>query len=97
MSNKFIFLYFCGKIYELDIYNHYMHEKNGSYEDLLDLTLNVEFDEFLNDVAVIIGLEKEIEKIPIPAIEKAKNERILRAEIKINELIGEIKKLKERI
>ena len=43
----------------------------------------------------IIEEEKEMEKIPIPEIESVGNERILRAEIRINELIDEIKKLKD--
>ena len=45
----------------------------------------------------IIEEEKEIEEIPIPEIESSKNERILRAELKINELVREVRKLKEEL
>lgn len=99
-------IYFCGRIYELDAYNHYMYEKYGLYEDLLDFTLNVDLDEFLNDEVKIIEEEKEIEKLRIQRTwqDEFRNEPLLRyiykedmedIENKINELIDEIKKLKE--
>lgn len=40
--------------------------------------------------------EKEIEEIPIPEIDSIENERILRAEFKINELVREVRKLKNK-
>lgn len=40
--------------------------------------------------------EKEIEEIPIPDIDSIENERIIRAEFKINELVREIRKLKDK-
>lgn len=103
-------IYFCGRIYELDDYNHYMYEKYGLYEDLLDFTLNVELDEFLNDEVKIIEEEKEIEKIPYhynfgyidcgdlkrEVIEELSNNFNYFAD-KINEIIDEIKKFKENI
>lgn len=42
----------------------------------------------------VIEEEKEIEEIPIPDIDSIENERILRAEFKINELVREVNKLK---
>lgn len=39
--------------------------------------------------------EKEIKKIPIPEIECKENERILRAEIKINELIDKVNEMRK--
>ena len=44
----------------------------------------------------VIEEEKEIEEIPIPDIDSMENERILRAEFKINELVREVRKLKNK-
>ena len=55
---------------------------------------NCDLETDLNSEVEIIEEEKEIEKIPIPEIECKENERILRAEIKINELIDTINELK---
>lgn len=53
-------------------------------------------NDIFTDKVEIIEEEKEIEEIPIPDIDSMENKRILRAEFKINELVREIRKLKEK-
>ena len=62
------------------------------YGDEVEWTLDAEW---LNTEVEIIEEPKEIEKIPIPEIEYKENERILRAEMKINELIDVVNELKK--
>lgn len=96
-------IYFNCRVYELDDYNHYMNECkvgfNFEYTDLFDETLNVELENFLNDEVEIIEEENEIEKLDITDRIKWEDCTPLTVEImaKINELIDEIKKLKEQI
>lgn len=81
---------FEGEIFTFDKnYRRYIDEDNRLLGERTSL------DAWLNDEVGIIEEPKEIEKIPIPEIECSENERILRAEIKINELIDVVKELKK--
>lgn len=81
------------------IYNFFYDEDDQEYKDdeLFPLGARIILERALNEKVEIIEEEKDIEEIPIPEIESSKNERILRAELKINELVREVRKLKDKL
>ena len=86
-------IYTYGYYWEFDIEVHdYVNDKDTT---LIDEYLDNAIVNSLDDEIEIIEEEKEIEEIPIPEIDDAKNERILRAEFKINELVRELNKIKK--
>lgn len=79
----------------IDLSLYWLNANTPVVSRYIEEAISNDVDFYILNYKENIEEEKEIEEIPIPDIDSMENERILRAEFKINELVREIRKLKE--